>query len=298
MEFTLPTTKEEMYEVLEQLFNHYRVRKEGFEEVSLEELALERLNIDFETDSELMTKAQELLKAEHEREIKEYQLNLTSKIKEMQEKITLIEENSEEEIAKITTLYSESIAKVQNQALKAGVASSTIVIDKTALLEDSKNQKIALLTQEKNDKVANLLAEIEKLNLLLSNSQEYFSLVHQKEIEKKFIELSDNREEKKIEIFKYNNGLDEKEQRYSNSIKQTKSSLHLRFLDIKAAEYTKDQLVEMGYFKDVINCVCAYFDTLEPLYAYQAFLSEKQLMVFLDFYYEQVALLYKYKAGI
>ena len=50
---------------------------------------LERLDIPYETDSELLTKAQELLNAQHEREIKEYQLDLTAKVKELQEKITL-----------------------------------------------------------------------------------------------------------------------------------------------------------------------------------------------------------------
>ncbi len=298
MDFTLPTTKEEMYEVLEQLFNHYRVRKQGYEEITLNELSLERLDITYETDQELLEKAQKILKAEHEREITKYESELSSKIIALQEKITLLENSHQEEIANITKLYSESILKVQNQALKAGIANSSIVVDKTAQLEDSKNKEIALLTQTKNEKVATLLAEKEQLNLLLSQSEEYFLTIHQKEIDKKFIELCDERRQKEIEVFKYNNGLDEKEQRYANSIKQTKSSMYLRFLEIESAEYSKDQLVEMGYFKDVIKCVCAYFDTLEPLSAYQIFLAENRLTTFLDFYYEQVALLYKYKAEI
>ncbi len=298
MEFNLPTTRGEMFEVLKQLFNHYRVRKQGYEEITMQELLLERLDIDYETDQDLLTKAEKLLEAEHEREIKKYKNELSSKVIALQEKISLLENNCVEEIASITTLYDESIAKVQNQVLKTGLSNSSILVDKTALLEDSKNQKIALLTQEKNEKIATLSAEIEQINALLLASEEYFSIIHQKEIEKKFIELCDDREQKRIEVFKYNNSLDEKEQRYANTIKQTQSSLYLRYLDIKAAEYTKDQLVEMGYFKDVITCVCSYFDTLEPLEAYQSYLAEKQLTTYLDYYYEQIALLYKYRAGI
>ena len=297
MEFTLPSTKDEMYSVLEVLFDYYRVRKEGYEDVVLQELSLERLDSTLPSDQTLLAKAERLLKAQHEREIKDYQTELSSKISAIQEKIELIEKNSLEEITNITNLYNESMAKVQNQVFQSGLLNSSIMVDKTATLEDSKNQKIAQITQEKNDKVSSLTAEMQQLNAKLSASAEHFAIIHQKEIDKKFIELSDERDKKRIEVFKYNNSLDEKEQRYANSIKETKSSLHIRFLDVKSGEYTKDQLVEIGYFKDVIRCVSAYFDTLEPLRAYQTFLAENQLITYLDYYYEQVALSYKYKAG-
>lgn len=298
MEFNLPTTKEEMYVVLAELFNHYRVRKEGYEETELIDLELERLNTTQESDSELLTKAQKLLKAQHEREIKNYETELSSKIVALQEQISLLERHSVQEVSSITNLYKESVKKVQNQAIKSGLLNSSIIVDKTALLEDSKNQKIAQVIQEKNDKVAIYTAEIEQLNAKLASSADYFKAIHQCDVDKMFIELCEDREKKKIEVFKYNNSLDEKEQRHSNSIKETKSSLYLRFLDIKAAEYTKDQLVDMGYFKDVIKCISAYFDTLEPLAAYHLFLAEKELVTFLDYYYEQVALVYKLRAGV
>ncbi|MBE7081823.1 MAG: hypothetical protein E7372_04620 [Clostridiales bacterium] len=298
MEFNLPTTKTEMYAVLLELFNHYRVRKQGYEEAVLEDLVLERLEYENPSDEELMQKAENLLKAEHEREIKKYQTEILSKISALQEKLSLIEKSYAEEVENINNLYAESIIKVKDQALKSGLLNSTVIVDKTAQLEDSKNLKLASLMQEKNEKIAGYSAEIELLNSSLSNSSEHFSDIHAKEIQKKFIELTDEREKKRIEVFKYNNSLDEKEQRFSNSIKESKCSLYLRYLDVKAAEYTKDQLVEMGYFADVITCITAYYDTLEPLTAYQSFLADKDLMMYLDFYYEQTALYYKYRAGL
>ena len=298
MEFNLPTTKEQMHQILVELFDHYRVRKEGFEETTLEELSLERLNVTFDNNQELTNKARELLKADQEREIQKYNAEINAKILGLRQKIALIEDNHTKEMANVSILYEESIKKVQNQAVKSGLVVSSVMVDKTALLEDSKNQKIADLTQAKNFQVASITAEIEQLNAMLEESEEIFYVIHQKELDKKYIELCDEREKTRIEIFKYNNSLEEKEQRHANSIKEAKSSLHLRFLEIKAAEYTKDQLVEMGYFKDVIACVSAYYDTLEPLTAYQSFLADKELMTYLDFYYEQVALYYKLRAGL
>ena len=215
---------------------------------------------------------------------------------ELNKKIALLEENAVKQIEEITTMYAESIDKVENQAIKAGLLHSSILADKTAVLEEGKNQKIALITQEKDEKKASILSEIESLNSKKENANDYFNEIHQKEIDAKVIELKDKEVQKRMEVFKYNNSLDEKEQRYSNSIKETKCSLKLRFLDISSGEYTKDQLIEMGYYNDVMRCVAGYYDRLEPITAYQDMLAEKKLCIYLEDYYETFVHSYKFNA--
>ena len=50
MEFNLPTTKSQMYVILNDLFYYYRIRREGYEEVNLQELELERLTVTQKSD--------------------------------------------------------------------------------------------------------------------------------------------------------------------------------------------------------------------------------------------------------
>ena len=87
------------------------------------------------------------------------------------------------------------------------------------------------------------------------------------------------------------------EQRYSNSIKETKASLYIRFLDVSSGEYTKDQLVEMGYYTDVIRCVSGYYDTLPADTAFRDMNAEGDLMIYLDDYYDQMLYAYRTSAG-
>ena len=296
MQFNLPTTKEEMYQILNDLFYYYRVRREGFEEVNLIDLNLTRLKYIEKTTQEFINKATTLLSAKHEREKLEYQNEIDIKILELNKKITLLEENATKQIEEITAMYDQSILKVENQAVKAGLINSSIVADKTAVLEEGKNQKIAVLTQEKDEKVSSILSEIKGLNSKRASATEYFNRIHQKEIDAKIIELKDKEEQNKNEVFKYNNSLDEKEQRYSNTIKESKCSLRLRFLDISSGEYTKDQLIDMGYYRDVMRCIAGYYDTLEPLPAYQDMLDEKKLCVYLDHYYDTFVSSYRFNA--
>ncbi len=296
MQFNLPTTKEQMYQILNDLFYYYRVQREGFEEVDLIELNLARLEYTEKTEQELIERATTLLTAQNEREKKNYQNQIDAKIVELNKKIVLLEENAVKEIENINLMYKESIEKVKNQATKAGLINTSIVADKTAILEEGKNQKITLLSQEKDQKVSEILAEIESLTLQKQNAEEYFSQIYQKEIDAKVLELKDKEEQKKMEVFKYNNSLDEKEQRYANTIKESKCSLKLRFLDISSGEYTKDQLIDMGYYNDVMRCVAGYYDTLEPLLAYQDMLDEKKLCIYLEDFYETFVHSYRFNA--
>lgn len=293
MQFNIPTTKTEMYVVLNDLFYYYRIRREGYEEANLQELQLQRLSISQKTDEELLEEATLLLKSKHEREKKEYENKLNSSITECQQKLSNIEENYIKTIEEVNLTYEVSAKKFAKDQYNAGLLNSTFVATQNAIFEENKNAKIVALTQEKNNQTASLSAQLTALNQELAGVEEYFSQIHQFEIYAKVNELASQREQERINAFKYNNGLDEKEQRYSNTIKESKMSLWLRYLDISSGEFTKDQLTDMGYYRDVITCVGGYYDTLEPLQAYRDIVAEKELAIYLDHYYQNV--IYNYK---
>ena len=49
----------------------------------------------------------------------------------------------------------------------------------------------------------------------------------------------------------------------------------------------------MGYYKDAIDCVCAYFDTLSAVAAYQQISHDSKVAIYLDDYYANVVYMYK-----
>ena len=99
-------------------------------------------------------------------------------------------------------------------------------------------------------------------------------------------------------MFKYNNSLDEKEQRSKNAIAQSNATLQLKYLEINSNNLSKDQLIEMGYYKDVIDCVCAYYDRLSALDAWRAISNEPKVAVYLEEYYTQIVSMYQLRAGV
>ncbi len=296
MQFEKPTTKEGMYVVLSEIFHYYRIKRMDYEGVQLEELALERMENEDPTEEEITAKAETLLGVEKEKTLFEYKNNLTDKIAELELKI--IENNSvfTEREEKIRSAHSEALKKYRTAYRKNGITDSGLFADKTLGLDKETEREIKDLKAEKGKEEARLKALIKTYGKALNEAESRFETLFEKKLNAKVQELKDEISENRKERFKYNNGLQEKEIRYANSLMQINANLELKYIQIKASELSKDELIEMGYYQDVLNCVAGYYDSLQPSTAYSDIKQETKLIVYLDDYYQDLLYRYKLKA--
>lgn len=293
MQFTLPTTKKEMYEVLAQIYSYYRIAREGFTEAVLKPLELDDMSFTELTSAQLEEKAAMLVKATHEREILALKKSVKEKIAALESKKEAVLKNAETLKEQINATYAASEEKTEKQAVKSGFAHSNVIIDKIAELEAKKNAALSAAEADKNAQVADIDAEISAQNAALIAADEYYDGVHESETKAKAAELKEEQDKIAREVFKYNNSLTEKIQRYDNYINVTIKTLRLRYMEVKTTSYTKEQLVDMGYYTDVMDCVCAYYDLLSAEDAFQDITSETKLIAYLDDYYQNVLYMYK-----
>ena len=293
MEFTLPTTKAEMLATLQDIYSYYRISKQGFTQSVLSELILNDMAITELSDDEIYEKANKLVKAKHKRETAELKKSIKEKITALNAKKTAVTENSAALILSINAAYEKSEAKVEREAVKKGFAQSNVVIDKLAELEAKRNAEISAATGAKNTALSEIDAEIAALNTSLTGADTYYSDIHADEVAAKASELKDAQNKDKREVFRYNNELSEKRQKYANRIKEINMNYQLKFMEIKSTSFTKEQLFEMGYFKDVTTCICAYYDLMDATDAYTEITNESSLIFFLDDYYPDVVYMYK-----
>ena len=292
MSFSQPTTKEEMYNILKDIFYYYRIKREPVDGVKLEQIQLERLEYSPMTHNELILFAKQELTPKHTQErqelIDKIELQHSTAIKTLAELPSI----KDSKINAVNSAYAKSVEELQNQAVKNGIMGSSIYFDKLTELEENKNDKLLEIESEFLSKSLELNNQIDKYTQDIEQANAFRDTIEQQQITAKINQLELEQEEKVREVFKYNNSLDEKEQRYANTIKQINASLLLKFMSIRQGEFTKDELVEMGYYKDVIDCVCAYYDTLEPLEAAKGITADREVCVYLDDYYESVVYMY------
>ena len=109
--------------------------------------------------------------------------------------------------------------------------------------------------------------------------------------------ILDEQEKVLREVKRYNNGLDEKEARYRNSLKSNIANLELRYLSIHEQGFAHDELVELGYYDDVIACVSGYYNSLDEEAAYLDIKNEEKLAIYLDSYYPVLVQAYKIRSA-
>jgi hypothetical protein len=296
MQFTIPTTRDEMYLTLKDIFNFYRIKRMQYEGIELLPFTLERMTDLSLTDEEITAKAQNLLGGEWEEKLFNYKNNLQQRISELKLKIEKHDADCDAEIKSQTEYYSSLLEKYRVVHYKNGMEESGLYVDKLLKIDQEKTLSIEKIQAKKQTYQDKLNQEIAALNQAVDQAGEYFEGLFNKQLQTKIQQLKDEREEYKREVFKYNNSVNEKEVRYTNTVAQVSANLELKYIQIKANELSKDELIEMGYYEDAINCVVGYYDSLSPATAYTQIKDERKLAIYLDDYYQDIMYRYKLRA--
>lgn len=288
MEFATPTTKAELHSTLKEIFYYYRHQRVTVEIEDLKTLDLERLPYQEKTDQQLLENATTCLLDQHTREIENKKAELSDEIYKLNAQLSVELVKKEKLISLANENYNNSVKLANDNATKKGTYFSDLLLEKLDTLQKEKNTLIVQAEEQYLVEEGKILAQINLLQQKLDNVETEYQAFHEKEILAKADELKLKQEAIAREVFKYNNSLDEKEQRYQNSLLQIMANLKLKLLDIQQKELTKEQLVELGYYAAVITCVRSYYNTLEPITAYNELKRDSEAVLYLDHYYENI----------
>ncbi len=297
MQFKTPTSREEMYEVLQDIFYYYRIKRAEMEELDLAPLVLDKMEYIPLTAEQIKSNAESLVLPENKKARYDAKQKITLAISNMVGERESIEQSNQKTLDDITAYYQAQIEKINKEAVARGVENSTIVVQEISSVESLMNSKLTFATQEGQEKLALIDGEIASLRESLECVDAFYDQLYTDSVSAKIIELTSADKEKQTEAFKYNNSLIEKELKYSNDIIKRKADLRLKYQEVQAEFYTKDQLIEMGYYADVVDCIRGYYDTFDPVTAYQEIKAEKKLMIYLEEYYQSVLYLYSVMAS-
>ena len=67
----------------------------------------------------------------------------------------------------------------------------------------------------------------------------------------------------------------------------------LKYIEIRSEPFTKEELVEIGYYADVMGLVHAYYSTKDRADRYNAFCDCPELVIYLEDFYDNVLGYYK-----
>ncbi len=292
MEFNTPSTLTDVYKTLKDIFYYYRIRRGEIEEVEFTPLELPRLSESPYKDGNTWNTAKELLSGEMNGEKLKRKEQLEEKISVISSQIKNATSNYEKLKANVNENYNKSREDLIAIARKSGINQTTIYTQNLANIEVARNQSLLDLDNQKTLQLSAWNSEMEALKEQLANNGKYIDDIYEYRHLSRHVELKEEYRKTLREIQKYNNSLFEKEERFKANIEQIKANIKLKKMQALEQPLSKDQLIEMGYYDDVIRCVTGYFDVIASSQAYTMFKRETGLILYLEEYYQN--LLYKY----
>ena len=298
MQYQTPTSKSELITTLKEIYHFYRIQRIEAPEVNLIALELPELAFDEKSEEELIEQAQTLISASHQREKNKSVEEINEKLASLEILIASANQTTQTLIEKITELYTASQEKIREEGTIKGFATSNAVLDKISQLEEEKNQKITEAIEKNQQQIATYESQKAELTVRLTTIDEYFSSLFDKEVQAKVLELNEAQLKYRDEINKYNNTVTEKNLNSKNNILKAQASLDLRYKEIIIPDPSKDTLVSLGYYDDVIGCINSYYSTINAVDAYRDLLNDETLMICLDHYYQDLLYAYKLRANV
>ena len=174
MQFTIPTNKEQMYSVLQQIFYFYRIRREAFTELDLIPLSIPKMIYTPLEQSALLEMASKMVTPQIEREKYKEINQLEREISNLTAKKQTLEEQKSVAMQQVTTNFDKTVEKLKAEANKRGMLSSTVIVKELNQTESQRAQTLASVASEYDVKILLVQNEITTLESEIEKTQVTF----------------------------------------------------------------------------------------------------------------------------
>ena len=209
--------KIEKEDLLKDLKNFNEQIEQGIANVNKNQLSLTRLEYDAPTDDEIIKLASESLESKYKQKKDSLTDLTTEKKNDFLSAIERAKENSQREKIEVNDSFEKAKQSVENNALKRGMARSSVVVNEVGQLERQKNSQLGEVDRELTEKIEGINSQINSLEAELSQSIKDLDMEKAVELNEKITALKEDRKAKQDEVIKYNNSINETETKYNNS---------------------------------------------------------------------------------
>lgn len=198
------------------------------------ELVLKKKEYDAPTDEDIEKLAEKSVgeKYEGQKEILGDKKNLA--VEELENKKLKLELNNEESKKALKSAYDEAKDEVSKQAIRRGIARSSIVLERLSKLDANKIQDLFELDEKTFKDISDIDGEIKRVENEYKSAVKGLDVNMALDKSEKIDELKKEREKKIEEALEYNNTIDEKLVKFYNSTVDLRNSSTQKLADDEA----------------------------------------------------------------
>lgn len=254
-------------------------------------LGLEKVDVPSKSKEDIKKQANELVSDKYETSKEKSNSSFDNKIDEILKSNQNLLAKNEQNKKDINAYYDSSKKETENQALKRGLARSSIVIGELATIENSRANELANLLSTFQNTLDENEKQIQKYANEKEQAIEELDIKKALEIEQKISSISEEYEKTKKDAISFYNNVEKLEAEYKLSLekqKQEKQREALKMQKTYGTNYLEEEMKQKQY-----DFLKNYLDSLEPSYALSILLTNKEFKSMLQDKYTK---LYKYIA--
>lgn len=188
-------------------------------------IELERMEFQKPTEQEIYSQSENSLKEYKQAGIKEIEDDYKLKEDKLySNKSELIESNNNAK-QNLENYYSNAVENAENQALKRGLARSSIIVNQLDAFEKEKIADYKALDKELSDQINTINFELNALTSQKQNALNNFDITYAVKLQEKINSLNKELSEKENEVVKYNNEIAIKEAEFNKDVDELKNEI-------------------------------------------------------------------------
>ena len=210
----------------------------------------ERLSYDAPTDEDITRSATSALSKYLSDGLNSIEKETESKRKGYQDGISSLDRTMTEQISALDKAYADAIRSASNDALKRGLARSSIAVNAVGAIESANASARASVADDYARRVSELNDKITLLEGERTKAINDFNIGYTVKLSQEIEKAKEERDKKQAEVIKYNNSLTEKENDEKIERAKAESELYSEALDQKKAEnqlYDKPSSAQKEY---------------------------------------------------
>ncbi len=197
---------------LEKIDKYYQNKKE--EQSNLNSLNLEKIEMPTQTKEDIENSVKAQLDSKYEK-LKQSELEQYEKEQQAKEEEKIVANNyAKQAESKVNEIYDASVVSAENQALKRGLARSSIIIGQLDGIEKSRASELSTVATDLANELSSIDKELLSLNTKKENALDVLDLDYASELQTQIASELEKLEEKKKEVIEFNNKVEQLQKEY------------------------------------------------------------------------------------
>ncbi len=177
-------------------------------------LTLKRMDYSEPTQEEVLKKAKNSLSDYKNKGIDKINSNYQLKNEQIDNSIKNVQNGQAQSEQKLINLYQDVKQNAENDAIKRGLARSSIIVNKLENYDNKMLNELAVLTSESNNQINQLTTQKNTLELEKDNALKSFDIEYAVKLQDKINSINDDITKTKESVIKYNNQIAELEAKW------------------------------------------------------------------------------------